>query len=313
MRIEVVLPLPLGPRKPKISPRCACSDRSLTTCLSPKCLFSPRTSIAGMRRVMSRARAHCSVDRHRLPGRRRGASSARGPRLDHEHQLGARLVAVDDRRRVLGLVGDVAHRRRHVGAAAVAVQRHVAARLECRRPRPRARRSAPSRSAAAAGAPPGCPPAPIRLRGRGCRPPARPGVADDAASGRAASSTALDAARAAATCASCARICSSRAGSRDTSSWPASSRTRAALIAWLARESSSCARAMPPTSNCASSRLSCCAACSSAALACASCASATSSSGVAPAQAQVGELRLGGLQLLVGLLLGRASPAPPRA
>src|SRR5262249_60043320 len=52
------------------------------------------------------------------------------PRLDHEHELRARLVAVDDRRRVLGLGRDVAHRRWDIGLAAVAAHGEVAAGLE---------------------------------------------------------------------------------------------------------------------------------------------------------------------------------------
>ena len=45
------------------------------------------------------------------------------PRLDQIHQLGARLVAVDDRRRVLGLRRDVVHRGRDLLRAPVAPDR----------------------------------------------------------------------------------------------------------------------------------------------------------------------------------------------
>ena len=55
MRIDVVLPLPFGPRKPKISPRSTCSDRSTTTCLSPKRLFRPWTSMTAVTRLLRRS------------------------------------------------------------------------------------------------------------------------------------------------------------------------------------------------------------------------------------------------------------------
>ena len=46
MRMDVVLPLPLGPRNPKISPRATVRDRSTTTCLLPKRLLRSWTSMA---------------------------------------------------------------------------------------------------------------------------------------------------------------------------------------------------------------------------------------------------------------------------
>ena len=73
MRIDVVLPLPLGPRKPKISPRPTRNDRSLTTCLSPKRLFRPCTSIA-----QDRTRRSLQRHRHRLPRMQPAAFSADG-------------------------------------------------------------------------------------------------------------------------------------------------------------------------------------------------------------------------------------------
>ena len=67
-------------------------------------------------KVGCRVRVHRSVTVHRLPGTQLTASLAARARLDHEHELGARLVAVDDRRRVLGLRRDVAHSRGIVAA-----------------------------------------------------------------------------------------------------------------------------------------------------------------------------------------------------
>src|ERR1700726_3731703 len=45
MRMVVVLPEPLGPRKPKIVPRLTCIDRSRTTTLPPNDLVRPCTSM----------------------------------------------------------------------------------------------------------------------------------------------------------------------------------------------------------------------------------------------------------------------------
>src|SRR5512144_3040951 len=96
MRIEVVLPLPLGPRKPRISPRFTRSDKSFTTSLSPKCLFSPRTSIAQTASGLALIAGSLQTDRDRLPGTQPRRVLDRGARLDQEHQLRARFVAIDD-------------------------------------------------------------------------------------------------------------------------------------------------------------------------------------------------------------------------
>ena len=45
MRMVVVLPEPLGPRKPKIVPRLTCIDRLRTTCRPPNDLVRPCTSM----------------------------------------------------------------------------------------------------------------------------------------------------------------------------------------------------------------------------------------------------------------------------
>ena len=46
MRIVVVLPEPLGPRKPSTSPGRTSKERSATTSVSPKRFQTPRTSTA---------------------------------------------------------------------------------------------------------------------------------------------------------------------------------------------------------------------------------------------------------------------------
>ena len=121
-RIDVVLPLPFGPRKPKISPRSTRNERSTTTCLVPKLLLRPWTSMT----APGRRFVHFNVTLTGCPGCSLLASSARRPRLDHEHELAARLVAVDDGRRELRFVRDVGERRRDVGAATVALDRNRA-------------------------------------------------------------------------------------------------------------------------------------------------------------------------------------------
>src|SRR5258706_6639378 len=117
--MEVVLPLPLGPRKPKISPRRTVSARSFTAWFSPKCLLMPRTSMttsaarasftgvpprnsrpgAALRRSFLR-RWHRHVDR--LSRVELCRDFRRGPRLDQEHELGPVLLGVKHGRREFG-------------------------------------------------------------------------------------------------------------------------------------------------------------------------------------------------------------------
>ena len=100
MRIEVVLPLPLGPRKPKISPSLTCNDKSLTTCLSPKRLFRPVTSMIGAAAFTSLPR-NGNVERQARA--QAGGVFRRGRGFDPEHQLLAAAAAVDHRRGVFRL------------------------------------------------------------------------------------------------------------------------------------------------------------------------------------------------------------------
>src|SRR6266540_5175263 len=151
MRIEVVLPLPLGPRKPKISPRRTVSDRSLTTWFSPKCLLMPCTSMTtsaarasfigvpprlrlsplrcpprGRTRALALRRSWCRRQRHidRLPGIELRSDVGRGSRLDQVHELGAVFLRVEYRRRELGAVGDERDRRLDRAAACIAGETH---------------------------------------------------------------------------------------------------------------------------------------------------------------------------------------------
>ena len=61
MRMVVVLPEPLGPRKPKIVPRLTCIDRSRTTTRPPNDLVRPFTSMTTSRAAsgaIAAGRAH---------------------------------------------------------------------------------------------------------------------------------------------------------------------------------------------------------------------------------------------------------------
>ena len=69
MRMVVVLPLPLGPRKPQIWPRSTCMLTWSTTVRLPKRLTRPRTSMAG---------AHPQWHVHRLAGSSAGTPSGVG-------------------------------------------------------------------------------------------------------------------------------------------------------------------------------------------------------------------------------------------
>src|SRR6185369_8731715 len=120
MRIEVVLPLPLGPRKPKISPSRTCNARSFTTCLSPKCLLMPLTSMTRGASMSPSRQAH--IDRQ--TGMERGGLLRRRGGLDPEDQFLPTALAVNDRRRVFGLRGDEVDDCPNRGRAAIAARLH---------------------------------------------------------------------------------------------------------------------------------------------------------------------------------------------
>ena len=127
MRMVVVLPEPLGPRKPKIVPRFTCMERSRTTCRPPKDLVRPCTSMTisgvataaiggiGGRGVhrdasgfsASLRRRHGRPLRHQRHVDRLADAKLLGlvrQRLDEKDELGALLEAVDHRRREFGLL-----------------------------------------------------------------------------------------------------------------------------------------------------------------------------------------------------------------
>src|SRR2546422_7978996 len=65
MRIVVVLPAPLGPRKPTISPRSTRKEIPATASTAPKLLVRPLTSIIGVRLTTCDSRNDASAS---LPG-----------------------------------------------------------------------------------------------------------------------------------------------------------------------------------------------------------------------------------------------------
>src|SRR6185369_14875219 len=107
MRMKVVLPLPLGPRKPQTSPRRTCRSIAFTTTRSPNFLVMPVTSIASSPSMAGGLAAELDVDR--LPRVELRRSRVVEAQLDHEDELLAALLAEDHRRRELDLRRDEAH------------------------------------------------------------------------------------------------------------------------------------------------------------------------------------------------------------
>ena len=113
MRMVVVLPLPLGPRKPQMRPR---GHREIDVVDAPR---ARRSAWSGRARRCAGA-ASSSLHQahvHRLPRMQLRRVSRRRPRLDQEDELLAALPTVDHRRRELGLRRDVASRARAIGPA----------------------------------------------------------------------------------------------------------------------------------------------------------------------------------------------------
>ena len=108
IRIVVVLPEPLGPRKPAISPFSTVSDRSSTTVCTPKRLTSPRPAIAAIAAVVAPPR----TDRHRRSARV-SMPHLRPGRPRSIDQLLAAFQRVDHRR------GELGRDLRHLGLAQV--------------------------------------------------------------------------------------------------------------------------------------------------------------------------------------------------
>ena len=124
MRIVVVLPLPLAPRKPQISPAATCSDRSSTTLCVPKpCADRARRCRRGHGAALRRAALR--------PAARGSAAGLvrRRPRLDKRTRAWPALLAVDDRRRVFGLRRDEGNGGPQIGTAAVAGERYRVAAM----------------------------------------------------------------------------------------------------------------------------------------------------------------------------------------
>ncbi len=109
-RIVVVLPLPLAPRKPQISPPATCRLRSSTTFRAPK-LQPHLDRLTG-------------VELRRLARKR--------PRLDEIDELCPRRLAVDDRRGVLGLRRDEGNRPTETRWTGIAADRHRVATMQPR-------------------------------------------------------------------------------------------------------------------------------------------------------------------------------------
>src|SRR5690349_12905381 len=124
MRMVVVLPLPLGPRNPKICPRSTLKAKSSTTMRLPKLLRNPRTSMAGSGLGVISMRFGLRLGDDRLPGMQTRRRVEVGPGLDHEYQLRAIFAAVDHRRGVFGLRRNERQRSFDGSAAAVAAQEH---------------------------------------------------------------------------------------------------------------------------------------------------------------------------------------------
>ena len=120
MRMVVVLPLPLGPRKPKISPRRHLESRSWTTALVAEALVQP-ADVDGQRRRRGHRATWTSSG---WPGWRDCSADERASTMNTSL---LRLAGVDDGRRVLGLGRDVAHLRLEGAGAAVATHAHRSA------------------------------------------------------------------------------------------------------------------------------------------------------------------------------------------
>ena len=103
MRMVVVLPLPLGPRKPKIWPRSTWMRDMVDHGARRRSAWSGRCTSIDRRRGHGASRTSTG-----WPGW--SAMPSRRPGLDHEHQLARGCRAVDHRRRELGLGRDEARR-----------------------------------------------------------------------------------------------------------------------------------------------------------------------------------------------------------
>ena len=100
--MDVVLPLPLGPGARRFHPPEPAKGRSPTTCLSPKCLFNPVTSMANVPLML---RGESNVHRQSW-AKQHGFASATGTASTPEHKLLPGTATVDDGWCVFGLRGN---------------------------------------------------------------------------------------------------------------------------------------------------------------------------------------------------------------
>ena len=217
MRIVVVLPLPLAPRKPQISPcRDLRASSPSTTRRAPKLLRRSCTSMTRSGRRIGRRALACAARDGRAgrtsigwPGLISAACSGGGRASTMIDELGPARLAVDHGRRVFGLRRDEGDGGGEVGRAAVAGERDPVAEMDRGEIAARARRSARRCSRGGSSDTTGAPAAivsPGRASTSATRPPT--GAATWRWSSRHCAMS--SAARAAATAACCALISRSR-------------------------------------------------------------------------------------------------------
>src|SRR5438552_1522157 len=100
----VVLPAPLGPSSPTISPGATANDTSRTATARPKCLVSPSTRMAARMPQSSIPAGGCQL-----------WAAARGQTLDHARELRRASSIIDGRApaacgRLEGHVAELVHR-----------------------------------------------------------------------------------------------------------------------------------------------------------------------------------------------------------
>ena len=116
MRMVVVLPLPLAPRKPQISPSATCRFRPSTTLRSPK-LLRKSADVDG---VVAHGASASGFTVTGWPGLRSAACGRRRPGFGEEDELAPRPLGIDEGGRVLGL-------RRNEGDGAAEIGRAIVA------------------------------------------------------------------------------------------------------------------------------------------------------------------------------------------
>ena len=132
MRRVVVLPEPLGPRKPQMRP-CSIDEVEMIDDGARAVALHQVVDVDGQRHEPASPRGTERRHADRQAGRQRHLRRHRfGPRLDQEDQLGPRALRVDHRRRELGARRDVDDVGLEIGRAAVAGEAHLAAHARLR-------------------------------------------------------------------------------------------------------------------------------------------------------------------------------------